>query len=176
MEIFRIAPFSTTKSLVGLNEHCARAKPGEYIQIMDWDAMVLDRRAYNVMEKAIFNYPHCDIFGALLNRCNLDWQQLGDPENFGMLYHFKKAENYAQVYGSGLCSEPVPFVAGAFMLFKQEYWAANPFPEKIVGENGKTFDKVFCQNAAEIRVILGAYIFHRHRALYEDKGMGHLLP
>jgi hypothetical protein len=174
--IYRFCPFNINKRIGDdLNAHCAAVPAGNWIQITDYDAMVLCRHAYEVMEATIDRYPECDIFGAMTNRTGYHWQRL-EKENsndHNLEWHYKIADSLAHKYKAGE-ADIVPGIAGHFMLFRQSYWQKHPFQQMVVNEKGKTFDKVFAYPAKEMRVIKGVYVYHRARAFYSDSGLTHL--
>lgn len=169
--IFRIQPYVTNKADFGavLNAHCAAAPADSWIQLMDWDAHILCRESYDIIDKAIARYPDTDIFGAVTNRVGVSYQRVFKEqcEEWNYKAHVKTANHYATLFKEGECAN-VALVAGFFMLFKKSYWQANPFPPTIMDARGKSFDKIFCAGAKTIRIIEGLYVFHQYRMLQED--------
>lgn len=175
--IFRFQPFSTTKNLgEHYNAHCALV-PNEtdWIQIMDYDALILSTKTYQVIENAITNpdNAHIKLFGAMTNRIGRSIQCLGhEPDtNDSIRHHIAIAETLATQYPNG---ETVPslMAAGFFILFQKSYWMANPFQEKIISPNGMLFDHAFSKQAKQqnaIGIIKGSYLWHTYRLTHADR-------
>jgi hypothetical protein len=176
--IYRFQPFATDKTKFGevYNAHCNAVPNNEdWIQLMDWDAQILIPETYQVIDRAIERYPDTEIFGAMTNRIGYQWQRYTtwqDP-HMDMLHHVSKAAHALQ-WKDGEC-KVAPSIAGFFMLFKKSYWERNKFQTHIINENGRAFDKQFCQGATRMRIILGVYIFHQYRINKNWRDNKHLL-
>lgn len=174
--IFRFQPFATDKSQFGkvYNEHCAIVpRDDDWIQIMDWDAMILAKEAYPVIDAAIKRFPDTAIFGAKTNRVNRLEQRCSVEldTNDSMLYHLHKAKAHAESYKDGQC-DPTSLVAGFFLLFRKSYWKHNHFQEHILNRKAQLFDYNFCLKARRdhlpIRIIRGLYVWHTYRMTHEN--------
>lgn len=183
--IYRFQPFATDKKDFGkvYNAHCRLVPNDEdWIQITDYDAMILHHSVYPVIDAAIARYPNTAIFGARCNRIALNWQRTTfdmDEETDSMEYHTKKAIELAECYSDGQCKD-VAYVAGFFLLFRKSYWKLSPFQETIYDRKHVLFDYNFCQYARKtkmpIRVIMGVYCWHSYRIAQENRfSTAHLL-
>jgi hypothetical protein len=165
IDIFRIQPFATDKNQFGkaLNDHCAAAPAGSWIQFMDWDAHILTIEAFSLMEKAIEMYPDTDVFGAMTNRIGVQDQrsEIYLWDNWNYKEHVAKAQLSSMLFKDGECID-IFYVGGFFMLFKKSYWEKNNFQPAVLDNMGKSFDKTFSING-KCRVIKGLYIFHQYR-------------
>jgi hypothetical protein len=179
--IYKFQPFSPTKEIGSeYNAHCSMVpNPTDWILIMDYDAMVLDPRAYRIMELAIDRYPQVEIFGAYTNRIGYPWQRFNHmpDENSDIRYHLNKAKMLADRFPNGEAGT-LPTPAGFFLLFRKSYWMENNFQPTLWGENQKLFDFNFALPAAKrdnIRIIKGVYVWHTYRLLAGDwSNMDHL--
>lgn len=166
--IFKFQPFATDKNLgEEYNRHCSLVPSDEdWIMILDYDAMILHTKTYQVIENAISNNPGTKIFGAMTNRIGLSQQRIGkEPDkNADFLHHYRISEKLANEYPNGEC-KPAMVVGGFFLLFPKSYWLQNPFQQKVI-TNGVSFDFAFCEPARKqngIRIIKGAYLWHSYR-------------
>lgn len=179
--IYKFQPFSISKD-VGLeyNAHCELVPfIGDWILILDYDAMILSPKSYEIMEKAIAKYPDTQIFGAMTNRVGLSFQRMikkePDPSD-SIKRHIRIAEVLAHKFRNGE-SFQVNQVAGFFMLFRKSYWMENNFQEKVMDKRGNLFDYTFSRpagRAGAIRIINGVYVFHQYRLMKEWKDKSHL--
>lgn len=175
--IYRFQPFSVSKNLgEHYNAHCSMVpKDTDWIQIMDYDALILTPKTYQVIENAITNpdNAHIQIFGAMTNRIGRSIQRLypevPDP-NDSIAHHIKIAEQQADLYPNGE-THPALMAAGFFLLFQKSYWLKNPFQEKIISPQGQLFDHAFCMSARKekrVGIIKGAYLWHTYRLTHEN--------
>jgi len=180
--IYKFEPFSTSKELgKEYNAHCEMVPRDEdWILIRDYDTMFLVPETFQVVEKAIENYPDTAIFGAMCNRIGLKHHRLEDvmPENDSVRMHMKIARAMAEEFKDGQC-KPVSYVAGFFMLFRKAYWKLNPFQKTIVHPTtGNLFDITFSKTARNrkmpLRVIKGAYLWHTYRIEKDWRDKTHL--
>jgi len=181
--IFKIQPYTVDKSQFGVeyNLHCSVVPKGEWILLLDWDAMILSRESYALMQKAIDRYPDTAVFGAMTNRISYSHQRLGVEMdgNDSIRNHIKIATEQAMKYSDGESVE-APAIAGFFMLFNRTYWEQiGGFQEKIMDDRGRLFDENFSVKAWNIgkkcRVIKGIYCFHQYRLMSENyKNKDHL--
>jgi hypothetical protein len=175
--IYRFQPFSTNKKLGEVyNGHCALVpNDDDWIQIMDWDAMLLTRDGYQIIDKAIARYPDTDIFGAVTNRVGYSYQRYQGivSEDDSIKNHVRIADELSRQYSNGECDD-IFSVAGFFMLFKKSYWKQHPFIETIINKGGMTFDRAFCRSTKNIKLIKGLYVFHQYRLLTGRKNIDHL--
>ena len=168
--IYKFQPFSTSKQLgKEYNAHISLVPNyDDWCLIMDYDAMILTPKTYQVIEKAIERYPDTAIFGSMTNRIAYPYQRLEHmpDENDSIRHHIAIAEERADKYADGESVECFS-VAGFFMLFKKEYWHGNHFQEGIFDSKGTLFDRKFCQKARDrkqhLRIIKGAYLWHSYR-------------
>lgn len=164
--IYRFQPFSTDKKLGEVyNAHCSLVPhDDDWIQLTDYDAMILTPDTYRVIERAVARYPDTDIFGAITNRVGYTSQRLLPmmDTNYNMEYQIATAKGLASRYGAGEV-KVAKAVAGFFLLFKKSYWKKNPFQPFIFDKRGYTFDQVFCRRANKMNIILGAYLWHSYR-------------
>lgn len=179
--IYKFQPFSTTKNLgEEYNQHCKLVpRDDDWILILDYDAMILTPKTYQVIEKAIQNKPDTEIFGAMTNRVGYSFQRIHDKldDDSDIRNHIKIAEQMAVRFPAGECKD-VKSVAGFFMLFRKSYWKKHPFQEKIIDNLGHFFDYNFCRPAHKaglpIRVIRGAYVWHSYRLMKDPRNKEHL--
>jgi hypothetical protein len=146
----------------------------DWIQIMDYDAMILSTNTYQVIENALTNphNAHIQVFGAMTNRIGRTLQRLlPEPDtNDSIAHHIKIAERLAEQYPNGE-THPSLMAAGFFLLFRKSYWKQNPFQEKIISDKGQLFDHAFTKPAAKqqaIGIIKGAYLWHTYRLTHKD--------
>lgn len=187
---FQIQPFVVDKSRFGecYNRHCEAAWTDDtWIQLLDYDAMILSPKTYRVIDEAIFRYPDTAIFGAVTNRVAYEYQRASVEldENMDMRYHARKAEAFADQFPDGECEEyiepgtRIKAIAGFFMVFRKSYWRQSKFQDHIYQKktlHGMTvyemFDSAFCRHAVQtgqpLRIIKGAYVFHGYRMLQKD--------
>ena len=174
--IYRFQPFTTDKSKFGevYNAHCEIVpNDDDWIQIMDYDAMILTPIAYKIIDKAIEVYPDTAIFGAMCNRIAHDFQRptISINENDSMRGHIAIAEDRAHNFQNGDCAN-VRTIAGFFMLFRKSYWMEGKFQDHIIGPTGHLFDWQFCQQAIKkempMRIIQGVYCWHTYRLTHEN--------
>lgn len=175
--IYKFQPFSTDKQFGNeVNKHCALVpNDDDWILLLDYDAMVLHTSAYELMEKAIVENPHIEIFGANTNRVGHAFHrtgehQVGPDPDADIRQHIRIAQTLAERFSNGEVEE-IPTCAGFFMLFRKSYWQANKFIPTIVGEHGKYFDYHFCYAASKRRTIakiLGVYVWHTYRLQYGE--------
>lgn len=177
--IYVFKPFSLTKQIGdAYNAHCEITPPGSWILIMDYDAIILDPRAFQIMEEAIRRYPDTDIFSCYASRIGYNHQRLTTriEDNDSIGYHIQIATDQATKYGSD-CKN-VPSIAGFFMLFSREYWERNPFQKGMFDDSGRLFDRVFCMEAekkGKIKLIQGIYVWHTYRLGKGARDISHLL-
>lgn len=171
MNLYKFQPFSPTKELgKEYNAHCTLVPdPEDWILIMDYDAMILDFRAYSIMEKAIQANPETQIFGCYTNRVGYKWQRLNEEmsQNDSIRFHVERARQLADQYPNGE-SIHIPTAAGLFLLFQKKYWEKNNFKETILNP---CFDVAFCDSALveeKIKLIQGIYVWHSYRIMQED--------
>lgn len=178
--LYKFQPFSTTKELgKEYNAHCAIVpSPEDWILILDWDAMILSRNAYRIIEHVTTMQTDVQVFGATTNRIGYEWQRhegkVSKDDN--MLHHMQIAEQLERRWGT--TTMQVRTVAGFFLLFKKQYWLENPFQEKIIGPDGKLFDFAFCRAAAkreQIARLMGVYVWHSYRLTTSRADMKHLV-
>lgn len=172
MSVFKIQPFALDKNKYGdeVNRHCeAVPNDSDFILLLDYDAMILTPKTYQVIENAIAKYPETQIFGAMTNRVGLTFQRLNPLEmddNDSIRHHIKLAQEQADKYPDGE-SKSVNQVAGFFMLFRKSYWMKNKFQDRVTNERGNTFDYTFSRPAGKIdggiKIIKGAYLLHVYR-------------
>jgi len=183
--IYRFQPFVCDRTQFGnvYNSHCSMVPfDHDWIQIMDYDAMILAPEAYAVIDKAIERYPDTAVFGGMTNRVGLPFQKLVPTpkldDNDSIRHHMDIAKKIAHTYRDGQCKE-VEYVAGFFMLFRRDYWLLNQFQDRISTPQGILFDWKFCQHAKEInkkvRVIEGLYLWHTYRLMGDPLSKKHLL-
>lgn len=175
--IYKFQPFSTSKNLgVEYNSHCSLVpNDTDWIMLLDYDAMILTPKTYQVIENAITNpdNEHIQIFGAMTNRIGRSIQRLNPDEpdtNDSIKHHIKIAEQQADLYPNGE-THPALMAAGFFLLFQKSYWLKNPFQEKIISDQGQLFDQAFCQSARKqkrVAIIKGAYLWHTYRLTHPD--------
>ncbi len=173
--IYRFQPFATDKNIGDVyNAHC-RMVPNDddWIQIMDWDAMLLTREGFNIIDEAVILHPDTDIFGAVTNRIGYGWQRylLNNDIDFNLVTHIEIAERLSKL---GASMVKIETIAGFFMLFKKSYWNKNPFQPRLKDEKGKLFDKNFCRGATDMKLIKGLYVFHQYRATTHENDQSHL--
>ena len=102
--IFRFQPFDVDQKLGECyNYHCSTVtRETDWIQIMDYDSMILTTKTYRVIENAINNpdNAHIQIFGAMTNRIGRSIQRLlPEPdENDSIKHHIAIAEKLADQY------------------------------------------------------------------------------
>lgn len=174
--LYSFQPFSTDKKRFGetYNAHCGMVpNEDDWILILDYDCMILDSRAYKIMQKAIETHPEVEIFTAFASRIGYSDQRI-DPSkidpNDSILYHKKIAEDLASQWPNGECNH-THSAAGFFLLFKKSYWMKNPFQPEIMDSSGRYFDWNFCMSAMRknaIRVIRGIYCWHTYRLGQEN--------
>lgn len=174
--IYKFQPFSVTKELgKEYNAHCALVPDDEdWILILDYDAMVLDPRAYAIMEKAIAKYPGTEVFGCFTNRVGYAHQRIKQSlpmdDRDSMCEMLIEARDRADRYQDGECVS-ANLAAGFFMLFQKKYWQKVKFQEKIWEPGGRLFDWNFCYPAYErraVKLILGIQVWHTYRLLQND--------
>lgn len=181
MCIYRIQPFSPQKELGKVYNQHVKMVPNDsdWIQLTDWDAMFLSTKSYQVIEKAIMNYPDTAVFGAMTNRIGYPYQrrEAMPDDNADIRHHIQIAEELAEKYKDGQCQEAYS-VAGFFMLFKKEYWQNNHFQDRIMDRNGTFFDRNFCEKAKRqmkpLRIIKGVYLWHSYRLNKDFTDITHL--
>lgn len=185
--IARFQPFAVDRHKFGetYNYHCSLVPDGNmWIQITDYDAMMLLPEQYALIEKAIKRYPDTAIFGAMCNRVGYSFQRLTiEPDtNDSIRHHIREAEGQMWRYPDGECEE-VKSIAGFFMLFRKSYWeACGGFQDTIIKNDGihaNLFDYEFSKfariNKMPIRVIKGLYLWHTYRLNSENyKSKDHL--
>jgi len=177
--IYIFKPYATDKQIgKAYNAHCELTPPGSWILIMDYDAMILDPRAFTIMEEAIERYPDTDIFSCYASRIGYNHQRLTTriEDNDSILYHTGVAKEQADHYGSQCVS--VPGIAGFFMLFNRRYWEGNHFQAGMFDGEGRLFDRVFCKQAeaqGRIKLIKGIYLWHTYRLGKGARDISHLL-
>jgi len=171
--IYTFQPFSLDKNTHGdtLNAHCEIVPNDEdWILLLDYDAMILTPKTYQVIHKAIENNPDAKIFGAMTNRIGLHSQLLGkEPDqNDSIKRHITIAEKLADQFPNGE-TKPGMVCAGFFMLFRKAYWKeVGGFQKAIQNEHGLLFDLAFSRPAKEnngVKIIKGAYIWHSYRIM-----------
>jgi len=174
--ISKFQPFSLTKDIgEEYNAHCEGAK--DWILILDYDVLILDYRAYFLMEKAIYNEPDC-IFSCYASRIGYQWQRIWETwsENDSFLHHQKIAKEQADKYPNGE-TRPIQTAAGFFLLFHKSYWERNRFQPKMIDSSGRMFDRVFCDEAMKknkVRLIQGIYVWHTYRLGRKPNDTSHL--
>ncbi len=171
--IYIFQPFSLDKNTHGdtLNAHCEIVPNDEdWILLLDYDAMILSTKTYNVIHKAIENNPEAKIFGAMTNRIGLHSHLLGknpDP-NDEIKRHIAMAEKLADQFPNGECKLATQ-CPGFFMLFRKAYWKeVGGFQKPLINEHGLLFDLAFSRHAKDgnsARIIKGAYIWHSYRIM-----------
>jgi len=173
MNLYKFQPFSHTKELGReYNMHCSLVPDSEdWILIIDYDCMILDFRAYSLIEKAIQASPKTEVFGAWTNRVGYKWQQLNHKmeTNDSIRFHVELANKQADRYPNGEILS-VPTIGGFFMLFQKKYWQeVGGFQEMILVP--RCFDFTFCETALKretIALIQGIYVWHTYRIMQED--------
>jgi len=174
--IYKFQPFSTDKTQFGnqYNAHCGLLpNDDDWALILDYDAMILDPRAYTIIDKAIQAHHEAEIFTALASRIGYHEQRL-DPNTIdntdSILHHKAIAANLAETYPNGECAH-ITSAAGFFLLFQRKYWVKNPFQPTIQDRDGRLFDWNFCLPAMKrhtIRLIRGVYCWHTYRLGQEN--------
>lgn len=170
--IYIFKPYSTGKKIgEAYNGHCELVPDGNWILIMDYDAMFLDPRGFEIMEKAIENNPDTDLFSCYASRIGYDFQRLTTriEDNDSIKFHLGIAKERADKYPNGECVN-APTIAGFFMLFRKEYWQRNKFQPNMFDSSGRLFDRNFALEAQKrnrIKLIRGIYLWHTYRI---DKG------
>jgi len=169
--IFRFQPFSVDKSQFGtqLNAHCEIVPNDEdWIQVMDYDAMILSPKTYAVIDKAIENNPGTKMFGAMTNRIGLHSHLIGkNPDPCDEIKrHIVMAEKLADQFPNGECKLGMQ-VPGFFMLFQKKTWKEHGgFQKEIFNDKGLLFDLEFSRKAKDsIKIIKGAYLWHSYRIM-----------
>jgi len=181
MSLFKFQPFATDKNISReYNGHCELVPAeADWILIMDFDAMILSHKTYQVIENAIKNYPETLIFGAMTNRVGYSFQRLlpAQDENDSIKYHIQIAEQLADQYPNGEY-EKANQCAGFFMLFRKSYWLKNKFQDRIMDTTGNLFDWKFARSAGKvdggIKILKGVYVFHQYRITKDWKDKSHL--
>ncbi len=179
MYIFQ--PFSPAKELNVYNQHCEIVPNDEdWILILDYDCMILDPRAYTIIQKAIDAHPETQIFTAYASRIGYHFQRLtsGIDENDSILYHKAIAAIQAEEWPNGECNQ-IQTAAGFFLLFRKSYWLKNRFQSQIIDDSGRMFDWNFCMSAMRknaISLIRGVYVWHSYRLGKENmRDSSHLI-
>lgn len=169
--IHKFQPFSTKKELGDeYNKHCELVpNPEDWILLLDYDAMILDSRAYELMEKAIAANPGIEIFSAYASRIGYKFQRIREQlnANDSFMDHYETSQILADSYPNGEI-ETIPTAAGFFLLFQKKYWLENKFQKYII--RPQFFDHKFCEAAAErktVALIKGIYVWHTYRLIYE---------
>lgn len=173
--IYKFQPFSTTKELgKEYNAHCSLVPdPEDWILILDYDTMILDPRAYMIMERAIAKYPGTEIFGAYCNRVGHAHQRVTKEmdQRDSMRTMMVEAMARADMFLNGE-SIPISTAAGFFLLFQKKYWEENKFQKHIYSEETfRLFDWQFCREAARketVKIIQGIQVWHSYRLLHKD--------
>ncbi len=177
--IYSLLPFSTEKEIGrAYNAHCEIVPDGNYILIRDYDTLILDSRAFDIMEKAINHHPDTDIFSCYASRIGYDFQRLTPriEENDSIKFHMEIAKGRADLFPNGECVN-APTIAGFFMLFRKEYWKRNPFQPKMFDDSGRLFDRTFAIEAMKhnrIKLIRGIYLWHTYRLGKGARDTSHL--
>lgn len=168
--IFTFQPFSPEKKIgEAYNAHCWLVpRETDWILILDYDAMILDPRAYTIMQRAIDAHPEAEIFTAYASRIGYSDQRLNPhkiEENDSIKHHLQIARDLADEWPNGECT-PIHTAAGFFLLFRKSYWEKQKFQPEIVDSSGRLFDWNFCLPAMHrktIRLIRGVYCWHTYR-------------
>ena len=179
--IYRFQPFSPQKELGKVyNGHCKLVpNQSDWIQLMDYDSMILTPFTFQIIEQAIMKYPDTAVFGCMTNRVGYPYQRLNKlpDENDSIRHHMEISHELAAKYPNGECNEAYS-IAGFFLLFRKQYWQDNHFQDNLINKEGLFFDRVFCQKAKDkhlpLRVIKGAYIWHSYRLTKEWTDYSHL--
>lgn len=177
--IYHFVPFSPQK-LIGeaYNSHCELAPPNSWILITDYDVLILDPRAHDIMQKAIDKYPDTDLFSCYASRIGYDFQRITTriEENDSITFHKEIAKQRADQFINGECTL-APTIAGFFMLFRKEYWQRNKFQPNMFDSQGRLFDRNFSTEAAQrgrIKLIRGIYVWHTYRLGKGARDISHL--
>ncbi len=173
--IYKFQPFSVTKELgKEYNAHCALVPdPEDWILLLDYDTMILDPRAYFLMERAIEKYPGTEIFSAYCNRVGYSHQRTTKEMDTRdtMRTFLNEAKERADNYPDGECAQ-INTAAGFFLLFQKKYWEQNKFQAEIYSkETLRLFDWQFCYNAAmreTVKIIQGILVWHTYRLMQPD--------
>lgn len=176
--IWRFQPFNISKEIgIDYNLHCSVVPNNEdWIQITDYDTLILLPECYQLIDKAIERYPDTAIFGAVTNRLGRRDQRIDqdkpDPST-DLAKHFTICREMLKKYSDGECFETKKLIAGFFLLFRKSYWKrVGGFQDKVCNERGLLFDYVFSKRAREqglsMRIIKGLYVWHTYRVYKEN--------
>lgn len=146
------------------NEDIALVPDDAWVCLMDHDAMWTTKRWYAQIQEAIAFKPDAGAFTACTNRIAAPWQQVGDPENHDMAYHFAMGERRAAQHRTLLDITDTKGFGGVVTVVSKAVWS----------RLGGYADGLFCVDhslffrarAAGLRCYLmeSLYVYHRRRA------------
>jgi len=139
-----------------------------------WDADVMTFHTFGdinaLLERAIAENPHCELFSCVANRIGTHKQRVHANQctNPSMRYHRVKAEEYYNRFGS-MVRKDSPTVSGLMMLFNKETWEqVGKFPEDGMIGIDTRFSKAISQQGYEVGILQGLYVMHYYRLMEEN--------
>jgi len=151
------------------NQCCEIVPDGSWICL--WDADVMSFHTFadinGLLEKAIKENPHCELFSCMANRIGTHKQRvnLKQCENPSMRFHRTKAEQYWKLYGSSVRKD-VKTVSGLMMLFNKKIWKeVGGFREDGMIAIDTDFSRAISNKGYEVGILKGLYVMHYYRLL-----------
>lgn len=174
-----ITPYREDKDLgKAYNRACELIPDGDWICLMDIDAMFLTPDAPAMMQRYVDLYPQTGVFTCLTNRVShLAFEQLyeGHPSSEdSILVHIGIATRQRNLLPQSTIIRRGE-ISGYLILFSKETWQQNKFDEGIGCLAVDTFwSRRIIQMGKDIRRMDAIYIWHTYRLWKDIKDKEHL--
>lgn len=164
-----VKPWSIEKNLgKAYNEEFKRAKPGEWLCLMDYDSCFLDPSFYSRMTDHIKARPDTGIFTCYTNRVGRHDQCFnGDISRNGDIVYWRKIARNVSIENKGQVKEVDKELSGFCMLIKKGTWLeVGGFKEKKILGIDNYFSWDVMASGKKILLMCDVFAFHYYR-LYE---------
>lgn len=163
--IHYLFPYSTTKNIGGAYNEAIRntkAEPNDWIVIKDWDVAFLTPDAGRQVDE-IARTTDFTLLGCMTGRLRAK-DQLVNGKFDTRVNMFKNLEDAQRVEKEHWAVvEPIPIVAGMFLMFRWQTWANVGGFEENSHRADMEFNRDIIRMGGKIGVMKGLYCFHAYR-------------